>query len=186
VAFSIILVFAVRELGLSAGVIGLVFSVGAVGSLVAALTASRISQRFGIGPTTIVVAAFFGPTFLLFAIAPEGNASLPFLITAQLIFGFTVVVYNIVQVSYRQAICPPRLQGRMNSVMRFMVWGTIPLGTLAGGALATWVGLRETIAIGAIGGGLSVLWIVFSPQRHLRDMPEPVDDSGAAPEPASA
>jgi MFS family permease len=132
------------------------------------------------------MAAAFGPTFLLVGLAPAGNAAIPYLVGANLIFGYTVVVYNIVQVSYRQAICPPRLQGRMNSVMRFLVWGTIPLGTLAGGALATWVGLRETIVIGAIGGGLSVLWIVFSPQRHLREMPEPVDDLGAEPEPAQA
>ena len=134
-----------------------------------------------------MVAAAFGPAFLLVALAPEGNAALPFLITAQAIFFFTVVVYNIVQVSYRQAICPPRLQGRMNSVMRFIVWGTIPIGALLGGGLGTWVGLRETIVIGAIGGGLSFLWILFSPQRNLRDMPEPVDDTGAvAAEPAQA
>jgi MFS family permease len=180
VAFSIILVYAVRELDLSAGLIGFVFSLGALGGLLGALTATRISGRFGIGPTTIVMAAFFGPTMILYAIAPSGNTAVPLLVTAQLIFGFTVVVYNIVQVSYRQAICPPILQGRMNSVMRFVVWGTIPLGTLAGGALATWIGLRETILVGAIGGGLAVLWIVFSPQRHLRDMPEPVDDEVAA------
>ena len=179
VSFSIILVYAVRELDLSPGLIGFVFSLGALGGLAAALTATRISSRFGIGPTTIVMAAFFGPTMILYAIAPTGSAAVPLLVTAQLIFGFTVVVYNIVQVSYRQAICPPRLQGRMNSVMRFIVWGTIPLGTLTGGALASWIGLRETIVIGAIGGGLAVLWIVFSPQRHLRDMPEPVDDEAA-------
>ena len=179
VSFSIILVYAVRELDLSPGLIGFVFSLGALGGLLAALTATRISARFGIGPTTIVMAAFFGPTVILYAIAPSGNAAVPLLVTAQLIFGFTVVVYNIVQVSYRQAICPPRLQGRMNSVMRFIVWGTIPLGTLAGGALASWIGLRETIVVGAIGGGLAVFWIVFSPQRHLRDMPEPVDDEVA-------
>ena len=184
--FSIFLVFAVRELGLSAGVIGLVFSLGAVGSMAAALTATRVSRRFGIGPTTIVMAAAFGPTFLLVGLAPAGNDAIPFLVVSNLIFGYTVVVYNIVQVSYRQAICPPRLQGRMNSVMRFLVWGTIPLGTLAGGAIATWVGLRETIVIGAIGGGLAVLWIVFSPQRHLREMPEPVEDAGGEPEPAQA
>ena len=133
VAFSILLVFAVRELELSPGVIGFVFSLGAVGSLVAALTATRISRRFGIGPTTIVVAALFGPAMLLVAFAPAGNGAIPFFVAAQLLFGFTVVVYNIVQVSYRQAICPPRLQGRMNSVMRFVVWGTIPIGTLLGG-----------------------------------------------------
>jgi MFS family permease len=125
------------------------------------------------------MAVLFGPTMLLYAIAPSGDAAVPILVAAQLVFGFTVVVYNIVQVSYRQAICPPRMQGRMNSVMRFIVWGTIPLGTLLGGVLATWIGLRETIVVGGIGAGLAVLWIIFSPQRHLRDMPEPVDDEAA-------
>ena len=96
--------------------------------------------------------------------------------------GFSIVVYNIVQVSYRQAICPPRLQGRMNSVMRFIVWGTIPIGALVGGALGTWIGLRETIVIGAIGGSLAVLWIIFSPQRHLREMPEPIEDEPVSDE----
>jgi MFS family permease len=175
-AFAIIVVFLVRELGLSPGVIGLVFSIGSVGSLLAAFTATRISRRFGIGPTTIVMALIFGPTMFLVAFAPAGNDAIPVLVVAQLLFGFSVVVYNIVQVSYRQAICPPQLQGRMNSVMRFLVWGTIPLGALSGGALGSWVGLRETIVIGAIGGSLSVLWIVFSPQRHLREMPEPIED----------
>jgi MFS family permease len=174
VAFATFLVFAVRELGLSAAVIGAIFSLGAAGSLTAAFTARRISARFGIGPTSIVMAALFGPAFLLAAFAPTGNAAIPFLLVAFLVFGFSVVVYNIAQVSYRQAICPPRLQGRMNSVMRFMVWGTIPIGTLLGGALATWVGLRETIVIGAVGGGLSFLWLLLSPQRHLHDLPEPI------------
>ena len=176
VAFATLLVFAVRELGLSAGAIGIVFSLGAAGSLAAAFTATRVSARLGIGPTSIVATALFGPATLLVAFAPAGDAAIPILVVSQLIFGYTVVVYNIVQVSYRQAICPPRLQGRMNSVMRFMVWGTIPIGGLLGGALATWVGLRETIVIGAIGGGLAFLWLLLSPQRHLHEMPKPVDD----------
>lgn len=179
VAFATLLVFAVRELGLSAGAIGIIFSLGAAGSLAAAFTATRMSTRFGIGPTSIVAAALFGPATLLVALAPVGDAAIPILVVSQLVFGYTIVVYNIVQVSYRQAICPPRLQGRMNSVMRFMVWGTIPLGGLLGGALATWIGLRETIVVGAVGGGLAFLWLLLSPQRHLRDMPEPVDDEAA-------
>ena len=127
------------------------------------------------------MAALFGPTILLIALAPEGNAAIPVLIAAQLVFGFTVVVYNIVQVSYRQAICPPRLQGRMNSVMRFMVWGTIPIGD-AHRRRARNVGraAARRSSIGAIGGGLAFLWLVFSPQRHLHDMPEPIDDDAAA------
>ncbi len=72
----------------------------------------------------------------------------------------------------------------MNSVMRFLVWGTIPLGTLLGGALATWIGFRETIVVGAIGGDLQLLFLLFSPQRHLREMPDPIEDT--VTEPAAA
>ena len=180
--FAIILVFMVRVLGLSPGVIGIVFSIGSVGSLLAALTSTRISRRFGIGPTTIAVTLLQGPAMLLVALAPVG-APVPFLVVGGSVLAFSTVVYNITQVSFRQAICPERLQGRMNSVMRFIVWGTIPVGTLTGGALGTWIGLRETLVIGAIGSGASFLWILASPQRHLREMPEPIDD---AAEPALA
>jgi len=173
--FSIVLVYFVRVLDLSPGLIGVVFSVGAAGSLVGAFTARRISTRFGIGPTTIAVTLLQGPAMLLVALAPV-EAPIPFLIASQLAMGFVIVVYNIIQLSYRQAICPPRLQGRMNSVVRFLVWGTIPIGTLAGGALGTWVGLREAIVVSAIGGGASFLWILLSPQRHLHDMPEPIEE----------
>jgi MFS family permease len=182
VSFAIIVVFLVRELGLSPGVIGLAFSIGSTGFLVAAFTANRITQRFGIGPTSIATAALFGPSTLLIAFAPHGNAAIPLLVASMFLLGFSVVVYNIAQVSYRQAICPPRLQGRMNSVMRFIVWGTIPLGSLTGGGLASWIGLRETIIVGAIGGGGSFLWLLLSPQRHLREMPEPIDDEHVATE----
>jgi MFS family permease len=181
VGFAVLLVFAVRELDLSAGLIGLALSIGAAGSLLAALTARRISRRFGIGPTTIAASLMWGPGTLLFALAPVGNAAVPFFVAGMVMLSFSGVTYNIVQVSYRQAICPPRLQGRMNSVMRFIVWGTIPVGTLAGGLLGTWVGLRETLLVSAIGGSLAALWIIFSPQRHLREMPEPIEDSAAEP-----
>jgi MFS family permease len=182
VSYAIIVVFLVRELGLTPGVIGLAFTVGSVGSLLAAFTSTRISRRFGIGPTSIVMAMLFGPSAFLLAFAPEGNAAIPVIVVAIFLAGFSVVVYNITQVSYRQAICPPALQGRMNSVMRFIVWGTIPLGSLAGGGLGSWIGLRETIVVGAIGGGGSFLWLLLSPQRQLREMPEPIEEEQVATE----
>jgi MFS family permease len=150
--------------------------------MVAALTARRISDRFGIGPTTIAVTLLQGPAFLLIALAPQ-DQPYPSLVAGGLVLGFVVVAYNIVQVSYRQAICPPQLQGRMNSVMRFLVWGTIPIGGLAGGVVAGVVGLRETLVIGAIGSSLSFLWILLSPQRHLREMPEPLAEAAVEPFP---
>ncbi len=177
VAFSIILVYYVRVLDLSPGAIGIVFSIGSIGSLVAALTTGRLTGRFGVGPMTLAAAFLQGPALLLIALAPVATP-IPVLVLSGLLAGFVIVIYNINQVSFRQAICPERLQGRMNSVIRFIVWGTIPLGNLAGGALATWIGLRETIVIGAVGAGSAFLWILFSPMRSVRAMPTgPMDAS---------
>ena len=107
----------------------------------------------------------------------------PFLVTGILLSGFAGVTYNITQLSYRQAVTPERMQGRMNSVMRFIVWGVLPVGSLIGGALASWIGLRETMWIGAVIGSFAFLPVLFSPVRGLREMPEPVepDDGTAAP-----
>jgi MFS family permease len=173
--FSIVLVYFVRVLDLSPGVIGVVLSIGSIGSMAAAITTGRLTGRFGVGPTTLAAAFLQGPAMLLIALAPV-DTPIPLLVVSGLVTGFVIVVYNINQVSFRQAICPERLQGRMNSVMRFIVWGTIPLGNLSGGAFATWVGLRETIVIGAIGAGSAFLWILFSPMRSVRNMPtEPLE-----------
>jgi MFS family permease len=174
IIFAVYLVFAVRELGLGAGVIGLIFAVSNIGYLLGALAANRLSRRFGVGPT-IIIGAAGSSSLLLLAVAPASNP-IPFLIAAQAISGMGVPIYNITQVSFRQAITPERLQGRMNSVMRFVVWGVMPLGALIGGALATWFSLRTAIWVGAIGMSLAVLPVLLSPVRTLREMPEPVDE----------
>src|SRR5947209_6671508 len=86
-----------------------------------------------------------------------------------------LVVYNVNQVSLRQAIVPLRLQGRMNATMRFLVWGTIPLGGLTGGLLGTFLGLRTAIGIAVLGGSLAFLWVLLSPVRSLKKIPEPLE-----------
>jgi hypothetical protein len=67
---------------------------------------------------------------------------------------------------------PERLLGRMNASRRFVVWGTIPLGSFASGVLASTIGLRGTIVVGAIGASFSFLFLSFSPLRTIREMPE--------------
>jgi MFS family permease len=193
IIFAIYLVFAVRELGLRPGVIGLVFAVANIGYLLGALLANRLSRRFGVGPT-IVIGAAGSTSLLLLAVAPKSNP-IPFLIASQAISSMGVPIYNITQLSFRQAITPQRLQGRMNSVMRFIVWGVMPLGALLGGAIASWVSLRAAIWVGAIGMSLAVLPVLLSPVRTLREMPEPVEEptpseadaaGGLLPAPAGA
>ena len=178
-AFAVFLVYAVRTLGLSAAAIGILFSVGSIGSMVGALFGRRIAAKLGVGPTIIAAAAIFGPAMLLIPAAPA-SFPYPFLVAGMILFGFAGVTYNITQLSYRQAVTPERMLGRMNSVMRFIVWGIMPVGTLLGGALATWIGLREAMWVGAAIGSLACLPVLFSPVRGLREMPEP-----APPEPTS-
>jgi hypothetical protein len=64
------------------------------------------------------------------------------------------------------------MQGRMNASMRFMVWGTMPFGSLIGGALGSAIGVRETLLIAGIGSVLPVAWVLWSPVRTLREMPD--------------
>src|SRR5262249_61949739 len=108
----------------------------------------------------------------------------PFLVAALMLFGFSGVVYNITQISLRQAITPERLQGRMNSVMRFIVWGVLPLGALLGGLLATTIGIRNTLWIAGIGGSLSWVPIPLSPGRPPIRVPEHELTPPLAPAPA--
>jgi hypothetical protein len=60
----------------------------------------------------------------------------------------------------------------MNATMRFMVWGTIPIGSLVGGALGDAIGLRATLWVGALGGLTAVLPVLLSGVRTLRSVPE--------------
>jgi len=83
---------------------------------------------------------------------------------------------NVTPVSMRQALCPPRLQARMNASVRFMVWGTQPLGAVTGGLLVGVLGFRPTLWVGAVGAAFSVWWIVFSPVFAMTTMPEQVAD----------
>jgi MFS family permease len=171
VVYSILILYLVRELSFTPEVLGLAFSIGAIGFLLGALIANRVAMRFGVGPTIVGSTLLFGPSALLIAIAPADMAA-PFVAASVFVGGLGGAIYNINQVSLRQAITPERMQGRMNATMRFIVWGTIPLGATLGGFLGGVIGLHETIWIGAIGGTFVFLPVLFSPVRSLERIPE--------------
>jgi MFS family permease len=177
VMFSILLVYAVRDLDLGAAAIGFVFGLGNVGFLVGAALSSRISAWLGVGPTLVAAAALVGWPLLLIPLAPR-DVALPVFVAAFGLASFAGVIYNVVGISLMQAITPDRLLGRMNASRRFVVWGTIPLGSLTGGALASLIGLRETLFVGAIGASVAFVPVLFSPIRSIDRIPEEL------PEPA--
>jgi MFS family permease len=177
IAFSILILYLVRELRFTPEQLGLAFSLGAIGFLVGALVASRLARWLGVGPTIVLSAITFGPATLLVAIAPP-DIAFPFVAASGFLGGLGGAVYNINQVSLRQAITPERMHGRMNATMRFIVWGTIPFGNILGGFLGGTIGLLQTIWIGAIGGLFVFLPVLFSPVRTIREMPAPVEEEG--------
>jgi MFS family permease len=164
---SILLVFAVRDLHLTATTIGIAFSVGNAGLLLGATIARRLAAALGIGPTLICGAVATGVAWLLLAVAPR-HAAIPLLALAQFVWSLGAVLYFVNGISLIQTITPDRLLGRVNASRRFAVWGVIPFGSLLGGALGTALGLRTAIWIGATGAALSSIPLLVSPMRHVR------------------
>jgi MFS family permease len=169
-----ILLYAYRTLEISKGVIGIAFSIGAVGFLVGVLISGTVTRKLGLGRAVTLSAALnFGSLIVLLA-----NHSLGVLILGGAFFvvGLGVPIYNINLVSLRQIITPNRLQGRMNATMRTIVWGTIPAGSLLGGILVTTWGIIPTLVIGTFIAGGSILWIILGPIFKLKKQPEPLGD----------
>jgi MFS family permease len=188
ITFVVFLVYAVRTLDLSPQLIGLSLVPVGVGGLAAALVSGRLSRRLGVGPTLIGAALVFGPATLAFPLAPV-SYPVPFLAAGFALLGFGGITFNITGISLVQTLTPERLLGRVNATRRFLVWGAIPLGSLVGGGLASTIGLRPTLFVGAAGSCLCFLPMFLSPLRSLREMPaeqevEPFDAPRAAALPA--
>jgi MFS family permease len=172
-----VFVLYVLHLGIGAGLLGVIFAVGNIGYLCAAFVTRRITHRFGIGPTFcagLVILTFCG---LLVPLASGPLlVSVPCLMIAQFARGFGGTLFNINNVSLRQAITPDHLLGRVNATSRFVSTGALTVGALAGGTLGAAFGLRPTLAIGAVGGLFAVAWVLCSPVRTLRELLESVEE----------
>jgi MFS family permease len=159
---AILVLFLVRQLGLTAGTIGLLFSVGSVASIGGAMVTTRLARRLGAPRALVGFCAVAGFGSLLVPLTGNGWA-LGFLVVGEALTAASIVAYNVTQVSYRQTICPDHLLGRMNATMRFLMWGTTPVGGLLGGVLGTAIGLRPTLWTAGVILVLCTLPLVFSP-----------------------
>jgi MFS family permease len=167
--------YVTRELGLEPAVIGLIYAVSGPGALLGALAAGPAARRFGLGKTILgsITATQVGNLLIPLAGGPPAAAT-AMLLVASFISGMSSPMYNVNQVSLRQAMTADRVQGRMNASMRFIVWGTIPIGALLGGGLAQVFGLSLTIVAMVICGLAAPAWLVFSPVPRLRVQPASV------------
>jgi MFS family permease len=183
VAGAILILFLVRERHFTPELLGFAFSIGSVGVLIAALTTSRLTSVVGVGRMLVLTSMGFSLSILPVAVAPD-DLLFAGVAASGFIGGLCGVAWNINQVSLRQAITPLRMQGKMNATMRFIVWGTIPLGAISGGFLGGIIGLHNTIWVAAIGSLFAFLPVALSSVRHIVEMPAPVADgvdAAAAP-----
>jgi MFS family permease len=176
IADSILILFLVTERQFSPALIGLAFTLGSVGVITGALVTSRLTKAIGVGPMIVLAAVAEGLSWLPVAIAPDSLLFLG-LTTTIVALSFFGMMWNVNAMSLRQAITPPGVRGRMNATMRFISWGTIPVGYLIGGFLGGVIGLHNTIWVGAIGSVVSFVPVALSPIRRIREMPEPVAEA---------
>ena len=161
-------IFLVRVLYLHPTVIGLLYAFGAVGGVVGGMSAGRLTRRLG----TARIATLSTLLFVVFSVLrPLAEPDWRVVLFAAGGIGttFAVVVFNVTQLSYRQTITPPTLLGRMNGAVRWIVWGTLPLGAVAGGALGTAIGIRTSLWCTVVGSAVAL--VVLAPLRSMRDLP---------------
>jgi MFS family permease len=169
-AGAIALIFYARELEMTPEAIGIAFSIGSIGFLVGAAAGAAVGRRLGVGPTLMLGCGVSSAAWYLLAFATKDSA-FAILAAVGIIQGLVLPPIFVNNVALRQTLTPDELGGRVNATARWMHWTAIPFGQLAGGLLATQVGLRVTLAIGATVGLLSVVFLLLSPMRSLRAMP---------------
>ncbi|GAA0499441.1 MFS transporter [Streptomyces olivaceiscleroticus] len=161
---AIFTTYAVRELGFSAAKLGTLMAIGALGVVLGAFVARGLSQRLGTGPSIVLGALLNGVGPLCSPAAPASATEV--VITCGLFLqSFGVVLFNVNQVSLRQSITPRPLMGRMTATIRFVMWGTLPVGSLCSGALASGFGLHRALWMSAAVGALAFLGVLFSDVR---------------------
>lgn len=182
ITFTMLPIFLLRDLGLSPANMGIIFSLGAVGGLLGAMATPHIVRFIGEARSIPISAIAFSVAGLFLPVAALVPEFAFVLLVVQSAIGmFTVLLYNIVQVSFRQRITPKRLLGRMNASIRFFVWGVMPIAALLAGALGTWLGAVPTMWIGAIGGLVSALFVVTGPFWAMGELPDAATEEPATP-----
>ncbi|MGH8861919.1 MAG: MFS transporter [Jatrophihabitantaceae bacterium] len=162
---GVFVLYVLDELRLPAGDFGFVLLGAGVGGLIGGLLAPPLARRFARGP--ILVWATLGTAVATGAMGLTRNGYLGSVLFG--VAGLSVMIWNVLTMSLRQALIPHHLFGRVQGAYRTLVWGAIPVGALAGGVLAAHVGVRAVLVIdGVLSLGTTlVLAVVVRGHRDL-------------------
>ncbi|MBZ6093484.1 MFS transporter [Streptomyces olivaceus] len=170
---TLLILFAARDLGLSAGLVGAVISVGAVGALIGSALTSRASASLGLG-TTYLVGCLIFPAALVMTPLAHGPKWLvvTMLVIGEFVSALGLMLFDISGATLQQAITPDRLRSRMQGAQMAISYGVRPVGAMTAGGMGTLIGVRSTLWFAVVGGFLSVLFLFWSPLRRVHDLPD--------------
>jgi MFS family permease len=168
---NLTVLFATQVLGLSPGTIGLAFGIGSTGAFLGAVIAPKVSRRIGVGRSIAAGAVLF-PAPIAIAATASGPAwaSAGALGIAEFLSGIGVMLFDVNLNSLQAAVIPDGMRSRVAGAYSTVNYGIRPLGAIVGGMLATLIGLRATLITTAVGGALSLLWLLPSPIPRIRSL----------------
>jgi MFS family permease len=177
VAGAVVILFASRNLGLSAGSIGLALGVGASGGLVGAVVAGRAARLLGTGRTIALgVIAFSAPlAFIPLATGPTW-AKCAVLAGVEFVSGLGVMLLDVNLNAVMTMVIPDPMRSRVSGAFTSINYGVRPLGAVVGGLLGGLIGVGPTLVVGGVGGALAVVWLLGTPlirTRGLADLESP-------------
>jgi MFS family permease len=167
---ALFMLYAVRQLGVRPGVIGVVLGAGAVGGLLGSVLCKRLTSRFGAGLSYVAgCMAFTAPLALVpLAGSLHGPVVLAMLFAAEFASGFGVMVLDISIGAIFAAVIPDTMRSRVSGAFQAINYGARPPGALLGGLLGAMLGLRPALWIAVAGGVAGALILLPSPLPRFR------------------
>ncbi|RZU52795.1 putative MFS family arabinose efflux permease [Krasilnikovia cinnamomea] len=170
---ALFILYVTKHLHVAPGTLGLVIGAGAAGGLLGAVITGPVSRRIGIGPALILgLVAFPAPLILVPAAGGPPALVLTLLFAAEFVSALGVMLLDITAGSVQTAATPQPMLAVVAGFDRTVNYGIRPLGAVLGGALGATIGIRPTLWIATLGALLGALWVLFSPLRTMRQLPE--------------
>jgi predicted MFS family arabinose efflux permease len=164
-AAPLLLIVLGKQLGASDAEVGLIFSIGGIGGIVGSIMGGGIQRRFTFGQVIVALVWMNAALFALYAVAP----SIWVLAAISAAIFVLMPIYNVVQFSYRVALIPDELQGRVNSTFRLLAFGFMPVGAALAGSLIERLGVMPALVVFILWQGVLALATTFN--RHIREAP---------------
>jgi MFS family permease len=167
---ALAILYLVRYLHISAGLLGVILGIGSIGGLVGSVVAGRLGRRIGVGPAYLAGCVIFTAPLVLTPLAGGPQALImAMLLAAGFGAGFGVMVLDINVGAIFAALIPNRLRSRVSGAYTVVNYGVRPIGSVLGGVVASAIGVRQTLFIVTIAAMGGVLFLLPSPLRRMRD-----------------